>query len=73
MKLILYSNILKEAERTEELSNGTLYTKLQRKIPESQLSQYHIWIFDKSEQLNLVENVYWAGCYLLLNAILLFT
>ena len=26
---------LKEAERTEEFSNGTLYTKLQKKIPES--------------------------------------
>ena len=30
-----------EAGRLEELSNRTLYTKLQKKIPEEKLTQYH--------------------------------
>ena len=32
---------LKEAGRFEELANGSLYLKLQRKVPESMLARYH--------------------------------
>lgn len=40
---------LKDAGRTEELGNGSLYNKLQQKLPESMLAQYHRWIFEKSK------------------------
>ena len=38
---------LKDAGRTEELKNGSLYNKLQQKLPENKLTQYHRWIFEK--------------------------
>ena len=38
---------LKEAGRQDELRNGSLYVKLQKKIPESMLARYHRWIFEK--------------------------
>ena len=40
---------LKEAGRQDELRNGSLYVKLQKKIPESMLPRYHRWIFEKRE------------------------
>ena len=39
---------LKEAGQNHELGDGTLYTKLQQKLPETMLSRYHRWIFEKS-------------------------
>ena len=36
---------LKEAGLHHELQDGSLYTKLQRKLPESLLSRYHRWVF----------------------------
>ena len=39
---------LKEAGRQYELGDGSLYTKLQRKLPESMLARYHRWIFENS-------------------------
>ncbi|XP_070560350.1 uncharacterized protein [Ptychodera flava] len=44
---------LKESGRNDELGNGSLYTKLQKKMTESMLTQYHRWIFEK----NKVESV----------------
>ena len=38
---------LKEANRLEELNDGLLYLKLQKKLPTSMLSSYHRWIFEK--------------------------
>lgn len=38
---------LKDAERTDELGNGSLYVKLQKKIPETMLSTYHRWVYEK--------------------------
>ena len=38
---------LKEAKRTEELGNGTLYHKLQRKMPERMLSRYKRWVYEQ--------------------------
>jgi hypothetical protein len=37
---------LKEAGRIEELGNGSLYLKLQRKLPEIMLTRYHRWVFE---------------------------
>ena len=39
---------LKEAGLHHELEDGSLYTKLQRKLPESLLARYHRWIFENS-------------------------
>ena len=40
---------LKEANRSEELNDGLLYLKLQKKLPTSMLSTYHRWIFEKQK------------------------
>lgn len=40
---------LKEAGRFQELMNGSLYNKLQRKMTESMLSRYHRWIFESGK------------------------
>ena len=37
---------LKEANRLEELKDGLLYMKLQKKLPASMLTHYHRWIFE---------------------------
>ena len=41
---------LKEADRSEELSDGLLYIKLQKKIPAKMLANYHRWIFEKQKK-----------------------
>ena len=40
--------ILREAGLHHELEDGSLYTKLQRKLPESLLARYHRLIFENS-------------------------
>ncbi|CAG2212924.1 unnamed protein product [Mytilus edulis] len=40
---------LQEAGRFDELKNGSLYNKLQRKMTESMLSMYHRWIFESGK------------------------
>ena len=40
---------LKSAGRVEELSNGTFYTNMMKKLPEEKLVDYHRWLFDKME------------------------
>ncbi|MCG8076809.1 MAG: DUF1759 domain-containing protein, partial [Candidatus Thiodiazotropha taylori] len=44
---------LTEAGQHHELGDGSLYTKLQRKLPECMLARYHRWIFenDRSESV----------------------
>ena len=39
---------LKEAGLHHELQDGSLYTKLQRKLPESLLARYNRWVFENS-------------------------
>ena len=41
---------LKEANRSEELNDGLLYLKLQKKLPTSMLSTYHRWIFERQKR-----------------------
>ena len=40
---------LKEANCFEELNDGLLYMKLQKKLPTSMLSLYHRWLFEKQK------------------------
>lgn len=37
---------LQETDQYHELGNGFLYTKLQRKLSQSMLANYHRWIFE---------------------------
>ena len=39
---------LKESNQDQELGNGTLYTILQRKLPQSMIANYHRWIYDNN-------------------------
>ena len=39
---------LKESSQDQELGNGTLYTILQRKLPQSMLANYHRWVYDNN-------------------------
>ena len=39
---------LTEADEFQDLGDGTLYTHLQRKLPQHMLARYHRWIFEKS-------------------------
>ncbi|KAK6167830.1 hypothetical protein SNE40_021768 [Patella caerulea] len=41
---------LKEADRTEELGNGSLYAKLRKKMTEKLLAQYQRWIFERGKE-----------------------
>ena len=47
---------LKEANRLEELKDGMLYMKLQKKLPASMLTHYHQWIFEnhKTESVEVL-------------------
>ena len=38
---------LKESNRCEELKDGMLYIKLQKKLPAQMLAAYHRWVFEK--------------------------
>ena len=44
---------LKEANRQEELGDGSLYMMLQRKLPETMLSQYHRWTYENKRTGNV--------------------
>ena len=39
---------LKESNQDQELGNGTLYTILQRKLPQSMLANNHRWVYDNN-------------------------
>ena len=45
---------LKEANHFEELRDGLLYMKLQKKLPASMLTRYHRWIYE-NHKIELVE------------------
>ena len=53
---------LKEANRSEELNDGLLYLKLQKKLPTSMLSSYHRWIFEKQKRESVKSLREWV-CY----------
>lgn len=40
---------LQEAGQNQELGDGSLYAKLQRKLPEAMLARYHRWIFENNK------------------------
>ena len=39
---------LRESRQYHELGTGSLYVKLQRKLPEMMLANYHRWIFENN-------------------------
>ena len=43
-------SVLATALREDELGNGSLYLKLQEKLTEQMITQYHRWIFEKRKQ-----------------------
>ena len=51
---------LKEANRLEELQDGLLYMKLQKKLPATMLAAYHRWVFEnrKKESVEILRE--WA-------------
>ena len=44
---------LMEAKREDELSNGTFYCKLLRKLPERMVAQHNRWIFEHKKKENV--------------------
>ena len=51
---------LQEAGQHHELGNGSLYTKLQRKLPESMFAQYHRWVFECRERESVLSLRTWV-------------
>ena len=51
---------LKEAGQDYELRDGSLYTKLQRKLPETILTQYHRWIFENQKDESVMTLRTWV-------------
>ena len=51
---------LKEAGQDHELGNGSLYTKLQRKLSESKLARYHRWVFENNVAESVVALRQWV-------------
>ena len=51
---------LKEAGQDHELGNGSLYTKLQRKLSESMLARYHRWVCENNVAESVVALRQWV-------------
>ncbi|MCU7929154.1 MAG: DUF1759 domain-containing protein, partial [Candidatus Thiodiazotropha sp. (ex Dulcina madagascariensis)] len=51
---------LKEAGQDYELRDGSLYTKLQRKLPETMLARYHRWIFENHKDESVMTLRTWV-------------
>ena len=45
---------LRETGQHHELGDGSLYTKLQRKLPQAMLARYHRWIFENSKEESVI-------------------
>ena len=50
---------LQEAGQHHELGVGSLYAKLQRKIPEAMLARYHRWVFEYNKEESLLSLREW--------------
>ena len=51
---------LKEAGQDYELRDCSIYTKLQRKLPETMLTQYHRWIFENHKDESVMTLRTWV-------------
>ena len=51
---------LQEAGQDHELGNGSLYTRLQRKLSESMLARYHRWVFENNVAESVVALRQWV-------------
>ena len=45
---------LRETGQHHELGDGSLYTRLQRKLPQAMLARYHRWIFEYSKEESVI-------------------
>ena len=45
---------LQEAGQQHELGEGSLYAKLQRKIPEAMLAKYNRWVFEYGKEESVI-------------------
>ena len=45
---------LKEVGKEFELGDGSLYTKLRRKLPEAMLARYHRWVFENNKEESVI-------------------
>ena len=45
---------LREAGQHHELGDGSLYTKMQQKLPQAMLARYHRWIFENSKVKSVI-------------------
>ena len=50
---------LQKAGQCHELGAGSLYTKLQRNLPESMLVRYHRWIFENGQTESVLSLLSW--------------
>ena len=50
---------LRETGQHHELGDGSLYIKLQRKLPQAMLARYHRWIFENSKEESVIELRTW--------------
>jgi len=53
---------LKEAERKEELGNGSLYTKVQKKMTSTMLANYNRWWFEQKKMVKLLRHFVSGSC-----------
>ena len=51
---------LQEAGQQQELGDGSLYTKLQRKLPEAMLARCHRWIYENNKPESVVVLRQWV-------------
>ena len=51
---------LKEAGQLSELGNGSLYCKLQQKLPECMLARYHRWLFESETEESVAALKTWV-------------
>ena len=51
---------LKQAGHLGELGNGSLYSKLQQKIPECMLARYHRWLFESGTEESVAALKTWV-------------
>ena len=51
---------LQEAGHHHELGDGSLYNKLQRKIPETMLARYQRWMFENNREESVISLRTWV-------------
>ena len=50
---------LREAGQHHELGDGSLYTKMQQKLPQAIIARYHRWIFENGKEESVIALQTW--------------